>query len=148
MKKRIATLLTIAGITLVGYTGAVYSVLSHGAPDSAPEPVYNAVEVVEESHKTELEEKQHISQEEAKPMKEKDAEIIPETEPITTPYEATLHILKDRGIDGEQLECFKDYMEKKHLRRFEQLVSSLTIPRVLGEAEKFTSTDVCAYNAE
>lgn len=45
--KRLATLLIVAGITLVGYTGAVYSVLSQDMPDNTSEPVYSAVEAQE-----------------------------------------------------------------------------------------------------
>lgn len=43
--KRLATLLTVAGISLVAYSGAVYATLGQEMPDSAPEPVLSVQSV-------------------------------------------------------------------------------------------------------
>lgn len=147
--KRIATLLTIAGITLVGYTGAVYSVLSHDTPDNTSEPVYSIQEATPAT----------VSADEQEPSVTLPEKISANQLPITIATIATTQEKNDEpendtrtvhsviGLvakNAEERACITKYYEA----RYKNVVTELTLPDAYIHSEYERATiqgDVCRY---
>lgn len=103
---KVKVLLGTATIALVAYSGAVYATLGQEMPDSAPEPVYSAVEIVEEST-AEIQ-----SQEIAEAQVTKPIVIALEPEPIDTRPEWRKY-LDTQAIEGanyaQSVECILNW---------------------------------------